>query len=81
MTENPVSDAFLKLESAMADLDSALYALAFLVEEVNPDISPHVIQCVICTLSEVARDVETGYDVVSEELKDKRFPALAEARS
>ena len=81
MTENPVFDAFIKLESAMNDLDSARYALSSLVEEANPDISPHVIQCVICTLGEAARDAQAGYDVVSEELKDKRFPALAEARS
>ncbi len=81
MTENPIFDALNTLEGALLDLDHARFTLAHLVEEEEPDISPHIIQCVIVTLGEVASSAKTGLDVVSEELKDKRFPALAEGRS
>ena len=81
MSENTVFDAFIKLECAMGDIDTARFALASLVEEENPEISPHVIRCVMSTLAEAAEDAKAGSDILSEELKDKRFPALAKAGS
>ena len=80
MTENTVFDAFIKLECAMGDIDTARFALASLVEEADPEVSPHVIRCVMSTLSEAAEDAKAGYDILSEELRNKRFPSLAEAR-
>ncbi len=80
MIENTVFDAFVKLEGALLDIDTARFALASLVEEANPEISPHVVRCVMSTLSEAAEDGNAAYDVFSDKLRDKRFPALAESR-
>jgi hypothetical protein len=59
------------LDGALVDLDSARYALAYLVEVGVEDSSRPVIECVINTLSDVAQEAKAGWDVASEELKAK----------
>ena len=71
MTENPVREAINKLDGALIDLDSARFALAYLVEEADTDAPHHVVQCVINTLSQAAQDAKAGCAVIFEELKDK----------
>ena len=69
MTRSPVAVAIDQLDAALLDLDSARFALGSLVEEVNPDISPHVIRCIVNTLGEAASDAEAAWGVVQGELK------------
>ena len=53
-----MNDGINKLDGALSDLDSARFALAFLMETARPeDHSADVIQCVINTLGEAAVDL------------------------
>ncbi len=60
-----MGDAFIKLDCAVTDLDEARFALASLVEEENPEISPHVIRCIMSALDVAASDLKAGLEVVN----------------
>ena len=64
-----MGDGIDKLDSALVDLDSARYALAYLAEVGPEDGSRNVIECVINTLDDVAKEAKTGLDAVSFEHK------------
>ena len=61
--------AIFKLDCALVDLDSARHALAYLVEVGPEDGSRAVIECVVNTLDDVAKEAKTGMDAVSFEHK------------
>ena len=59
-------DGIDKLGNGLIDLDSARFALAFLMETARPeDHSADTIQCIMNTLAEAAAHLETGLDAVT----------------
>ncbi len=70
MPKCSMDDGLGKLGDGILDLDSARFALAFLMETARPeDHSADTIQCIMNTLAEAAEGLKTGLDAVAFEHK------------
>ena len=87
MPKCTMGDAIDKLDYALCDLDSARHALVYMVEVGPEDGSRAVLECVINTLGDVAKEARTGLDAVTFEHRalkawfDKNAQPVGEARS
>ncbi len=64
MTEDPVHDAMVGMEDSLVMVDSARYALGYLLEDLTQHGSGEVVACIMRTLDAAAEQAEKSFSTI-----------------